>query len=46
MTKKARRTVKDAVLWRGDQNLPVRQQGILVLGVPIGQEEYIKNHLA
>ena len=46
MTKIARRTVKDAVLWRGDQNLPVGQQGIRVLGVPIGQEEYIKNHLA
>ena len=26
----------------GDQNLPVGQQGIQVLGVPIGQEEYIK----
>ena len=25
------------------QNLPVGQQGIRVLGVPIGQEEYIKN---
>ena len=38
MTETARRTVKDAVLWRGDQNLPVGQQGI-------GQEEYVKNHL-
>ena len=46
MTKIARRTVKDAVLWRGDQNLPVGQQGIRVLGVPIGQEECVKNHLA
>ena len=46
MTKIARRTVKDAVLLRGDQNLPVGQQGIRVLGVPIGQEECIKNHLA
>ena len=46
MTKIARGTVKDAVLWRGDQNLPVGEQGIGKLGVPIGQEEYIKNHLA
>ena len=44
MTKIARRTVKDAVLWRGDQYLPVGQQRIRVLGVPIGREEYVKNH--
>ena len=41
MTIQARRTVKDAIVWKGDQNLPSRQQGVRVLGVPIGREEYV-----
>ena len=42
VTIQARRAVKDAIVWR----LPIRQQRIRVLGVPIGREEYVKDHLA
>ena len=46
MTIHARRIVKDAIVWRGEEKLPVRQQGVRVLGVPIGREDYVKNQLA
>ena len=42
ITIQARRAVKDAIVWR----LPIRQQRIRVSGVPIGREEYVKDHLA
>ena len=37
LTRLARRVKPDAVVWRGDTDLPLSQQGIQVLGVPIGQ---------
>ena len=46
MTIHARRTVKDAIVWRGGQKLLVRQKGVRALGVPIGREDYVKNQLA
>ena len=46
MTIHARRIVKDAIVWRGEEKLPVRQQGVRVLGLPIGREDYVKNQLA
>ena len=46
MTIQVRRTVKDALVWRGEQKLLVRQKGVRVLGVPIGREDYVKNQLA
>ena len=42
LTRIARRVRPDAVVWRGDQNLPPREQGLKVLGVPIGHPEFVK----
>ena len=36
---------RDAVVWRGDTELPLCQQGIRVLGVPIGQPEFVRHFL-
>ena len=46
MTIHARRTVKDAIVWKGGQKLLVRQKVVRALGVPIGREDYVKNQLA
>ena len=35
----------DAVVWRGDHRLPVVQQGVVVLGSPVGHDEFIKAKL-
>ena len=39
-TRIARRVRPDAVVWRGDQNLPPSEQGLKVLGVLIGHPEF------
>ena len=44
LTRVARRVRPDAVVWRGDQNLPP-EQGLKVLGVPIGHPEFVKEFL-
>ena len=41
----ARRVKPEAVVWRGDPELPLSQQGMTVLGVPIGQPEFVRDHL-
>ena len=35
----------DAMVWRGDQDIPVSQQGMKVLGVPLGRDEYAARFL-
>ena len=35
----------DAVVWRGDTEMPLSQQGIQVLGVPVGQPEFVRHFL-
>ena len=45
LTRLARRVKPDAVVWRGDTELPLSQQGIRVLGVPIGQPEFVRHFL-
>ena len=43
---RAARLVKpDAIVWRGDAELPLTQQGIRVLGAPIGRTEFVVAHL-
>ena len=36
-TRAARRVNPDAIVWRGDTSLPRGQQGVKILGVPVGQ---------
>ena len=43
---RAARLVKpDAIVWRGDEELPLAQQGIRVLGAPNGRTEFVVAHL-
>ena len=35
----------DALVWRGCTDLPVHQQGIRVLGTPLGQPEFVVEQL-
>ena len=37
---------QSAAVWVGDHELPRRQQGLRVLGLPIGTDEYIQEELA
>ena len=45
LTRLATRVKPGAVVWRGDTDLPLSQQGIRVLGVPIGQPEFVRHFL-
>ena len=45
LTRIARQVRPDAVVWRGDHNLPLSEQGLKVLGVPIGHPEFVKEFL-
>ena len=42
LTRAAREEHPQAVVWRGDQSLPVEQQGVTVLGSPVGHDEFIR----
>ena len=44
-TRVARRVNPEAIVWRGDTALPRSQQGVKVLGVPVGQPEFVLNFL-
>ena len=41
----ARKHNPQAVMWRGDQGLPTAQQGLKVLGAPVGHPDYIQSFL-
>ena len=45
ISRAARALNPDAVVWRGDHRLPVVQQGVVVLGSPVGHDEFIKAKL-
>ena len=45
LTRVARAVKPDAVVWRGDPLLPVHQQGLKVLGIPIGQPAFVVDFL-
>ena len=46
LTAAARLVKPEAVVWRGDTELPLSEQGVKVLGVPIGQPAYVQEFLA
>ena len=45
LTRAARQEKPEAVVWRGDPMLSVCNQGLIVLGAPVGQPEFIKARL-
>ena len=46
LTMDARRNDPDAVVWKGDHTLPPDQQGLIVLGTPLGSAEFVQRELA
>ena len=46
LTASARQVMEDATVWRGDPELRSEQQGVKVLGTPIGQPEFVQEFLA
>ena len=42
LQRRARRLKPEAVMWKGDPQLPEEQQGVRVLGVPIGRGEFVR----
>ena len=46
MTRAARALKPEAIVWRGDPLLPADQQGVKVLGIPTGRQEYVQEFLA
>ena len=36
----------NAVVWKGDRTLPLDQQGLIVLGTPLGSVEFVQRELA
>ena len=45
LVREARRVKPEAVVWRGDPELPETKQGLRVLGVPVGHRKYILSQL-
>ena len=45
LTEAARMVDPRAVVWRGDTSLPRREQGLVILGAPVGQVEFVKAQL-
>ena len=45
LTRLARLVKPEAVVWRGDTQLPAAQQGVVILGVPIGSPEFVRQQL-
>ena len=41
----ARREDPEAVVWKGNPELPLSQQGIKILGVPVGRKEFVEHEL-
>ena len=42
LQRRARRLKPEAVVWKGDPQLPEEQQGVRVLGVPVGRGELVR----
>ena len=45
LTVAARRSDPSAVVWKGDPSLPVSEQGLRILGTPLGHPEYVHDQL-
>ena len=45
LTAAARISDPEAVVWRGDPSLPLAEQGVKVLGTPLGHTEFLKAQL-
>ena len=45
LTAAARRSDPDAIVWRGDTTLPPEAQGVTILGIPLGHEEFVRARL-
>ena len=41
----ARRSDPDAIVWRGDTTLPPEDQGMTILGTPLGHEQFVRARL-
>ena len=41
-----RRSHPDAIVWRGDISLPTEEQGVTVLGTPMGHPAFVRSRLA
>ena len=39
----ARRDDPEAVVWKGNPELPLSQQGIKILGIPVGKKEFVEH---
>ena len=46
LTEPAQRLDPEAIVWRGDVSLPPQEQGVMVLGTPMGQPEFVRSRLA
>ena len=46
LTAAARELKPEAVVWRGDRRLPSAQQGLTVLGAPVGHPDFVRARLA
>ena len=43
LTEAAQRLDPKAIVWRGDVSLPTQDQGVMVLGIPMGHHEFVRS---
>ena len=46
LTAAARLADPSAIMWRGDPRLPPDEQGVKILGTPLGHTSYVRSQLA
>ena len=46
LTGAAQRSDPEAIVWRGDISLPAEEQGVTVLGTPVGHPAYVRSRMA
>ena len=42
----ARRIDPDAIVWRGNSDIPTEQQGLKILGCPVGHHDFVQDQLS
>ena len=42
----ARRIDPDAIVWRGNSDVPTEQQGLKILGCPVGHHDFVQDQLS
>ena len=45
LTRAAQEVKRGAIVWRGDARLPEAQQGVKILGIPVGQPGFVRAFL-